>query len=58
MVRWHRPVGCAEACLLYPTDIQRAARCFYLQHRAFAGKLAGQTVGTATTGPAINLLLD
>ncbi|MCF9017328.1 DNA adenine methylase [Pseudomonas syringae] len=38
------------------TDIQRAARFFYLQHHAFAGKVSGQTFGTATTGPAINLL--
>lgn len=38
------------------TDIQRAARFFYLQHHAFAGKVTGQTFGTATTGPAINLL--
>jgi DNA adenine methylase len=37
------------------TDIQRAARFFYLQHHAFAGKVTGQTFGTATTGPAINL---
>ncbi|RML71552.1 Prophage PSPPH06, adenine modification methytransferase [Pseudomonas syringae pv. syringae] len=38
------------------TDIQRAARFFYLQHHAFAGKVSGQTFGTATNGPAINLL--
>jgi DNA adenine methylase len=38
------------------TDIQRAARFFYLQHHAFAGKVTGQTFGTATTDPAINLL--
>ena len=37
------------------TDIQRAARFYYLQHHAFAGKVTGQTFGTATTGPAINL---
>ena len=37
-------------------DIQRAARFFYLQHHAFAGKVTGQTFGTATTGPAIDLL--
>jgi len=35
------------------TDIQRAARYFYLQHHAFAVKVTGQTFGTATTGPAI-----
>ncbi|AZD59972.1 Type II, N-methyl DNA methyltransferase (group alpha) [Pseudomonas chlororaphis subsp. aurantiaca] len=33
------------------TDIQRAARFFYLQH-AFGGKVTGQMFGTATTGPA------
>lgn len=38
------------------TDIQRAARFFYLQHHAFGGKVSGQRFGTATTGPAINLL--
>lgn len=38
------------------TDIQRAARFYYLQQHAFGGKIEGQTFGTATTGPAINLL--
>jgi DNA adenine methylase len=38
------------------TDIQRAARFFYLQQQAFGGKLEGQTWGTATTAPPINLL--
>lgn len=38
------------------TDIQRAARFFYLQQHAFAGKVSGQSFGTATTAPAINLL--
>ncbi|MEX3555636.1 MAG: DNA adenine methylase, partial [Burkholderia gladioli] len=38
------------------TDIQRAARFFYLQNHAFSGKVAGQTFGTATTSPTINLL--
>jgi DNA adenine methylase len=38
------------------TDIQRAARFFYLQHHAFGGRVAGQNFGTATTAPAINLL--
>lgn len=37
------------------TDIQRAARFFYLQHHAFGGKVDGQTFGTATTAPTINL---
>lgn len=38
------------------TDIQRAARFFYLQHHAFGGKVSGQTFGTATTSPTVNLL--
>lgn len=39
------------------TDIQRAARFFYLQHLAFGAKVAGQTFGTATTSSAtLNLL--
>lgn len=39
------------------TDIQRAARFFYMQRLAFGGKVAGQTFGTATTRPVrINLL--
>lgn len=38
------------------TDIQRAARFFYLQQHAFGGKVDGQTWGTATTTPSINLL--
>lgn len=39
------------------TDIQRAARFFYLQKLAFGAKVTGQTFGTtATTGPRINLL--
>jgi DNA adenine methylase len=38
------------------TDIQRAARFYYLQHHAFGGKVTGQTWGTATTTPPINLL--
>ncbi len=37
------------------TDIQRAARFFYLQQHAFSGKVTGQSFGTATTTPAINL---
>lgn len=37
------------------TDIQRAARFFYLQQHAFGGKVEGQNFGTATTAPAINL---
>ena len=39
------------------TDIQRAARFFYLQKLAFGGKVSGQTFGTATTSPPrLNLL--
>lgn len=38
------------------TDIQRAARFFYLQQHAFGGRVDGQTFGTATTTPPINLL--
>lgn len=37
------------------TDIQRAARFYYLQHHAFGGKVSGQNFGTATTAPTINL---
>jgi DNA adenine methylase len=39
------------------TDIQRAARFFYLQKLAFGAKLEGQTFGVATTATqALNLL--
>jgi DNA adenine methylase len=38
------------------TDIQRAARFFYLQHHAFSGRVAGQSFGTATTAPAFNFM--
>lgn len=38
------------------TDIERAARFFYLQQTAFGGRVDGQTWGSATTQPAINLL--
>ena len=39
------------------TDIQRAARFYYLQRMAFGGKVAGRTFGTATTSPPrFNLL--
>ncbi|MDO9093424.1 MAG: DNA adenine methylase [Rubrivivax sp.] len=39
------------------TDIQRAARFYYLQRLAFGAKVQGQTFGTATTAPArLNLL--
>lgn len=38
------------------TEIQRAVRFFYLQQHAFGGKVSGQTWGTATTAPPVNLL--
>jgi DNA adenine methylase len=39
------------------TDIQRAARFFYLQKLSFGGKVEGQIFGTATTSrPRLNLL--
>ncbi|QXF34762.1 restriction endonuclease subunit M [Photorhabdus luminescens] len=39
------------------TDIQRAARFYYLQKQAFSGKVAEHTFGTSTTSPPrFNLL--
>lgn len=39
------------------TDIQRAAKFYYLQKMAFGGKVSNQTFGTATTSPPrLNLL--
>lgn len=39
------------------TDIQRAARFYYIQKMSFGGKVANQTFGTATTAaPRLNLL--
>lgn len=39
------------------TEIQRAARFFYLQRLAWGGKVTGQTFGTAAKGPkTLNLL--
>ena len=40
------------------TDIQRAARFYYLQKLAFGGKVEGQTFGVEATrvGPRLNLL--
>lgn len=38
------------------TDIQRAARFYYLQHTCFGGKVEGQTFGVTTTSPPVNLL--
>ncbi|AMP06531.1 D12 class N6 adenine-specific DNA methyltransferase family protein [Collimonas pratensis] len=37
------------------TDIQRAARFYYLQQHAFSGKVVGQHFGTATTTPSPDL---
>lgn len=40
-----------------PTDIQRAARFYYLQQNGFGGRVEGRTFGTATTSSsALNLL--
>jgi DNA adenine methylase len=40
-----------------PTDIQQAARFYYLQKNCFGAKLEGQSFGTATTtSPGLNLL--
>ncbi|VVE14478.1 restriction endonuclease subunit M [Pandoraea anapnoica] len=38
------------------TDIQRAARFYYLSQHAFGAKVQGQSFGTATTAPVVNLL--
>lgn len=39
------------------TDVQRAARFYYLQRQGFGGKVEGRTFGTATTSaPKLNLL--
>lgn len=38
------------------TDIQRAARFYYLQHTAFGAKNTGQNFGTATTSKALSFL--
>lgn len=39
------------------TDIQRAARFYYLQKQAFGGRVSGQSYGTATTSePRLNIL--
>ncbi|MBS0353049.1 MAG: DNA adenine methylase [Proteobacteria bacterium] len=46
-----------EAKVTGMTDIQRAARFFYLQKLCFGGKAVGQTFGTSATSPAkLNLL--
>lgn len=49
--KWHQ-----QAVPETMTDIQRAARFYYLQQHAFGGKVEGQTFGSATTAPTINLL--
>jgi DNA adenine methylase len=49
--KWHQETPPATL-----SDIQRAVRFFYLQQHAFGGKVNGQTWGTATTAPPINLL--
>jgi DNA adenine methylase len=49
--KWMKSTPCETL-----TDIQRAARFYYLQHQAFGGRVQGQTWGTATTAPAMNLL--
>jgi DNA adenine methylase len=39
------------------TDVQRAARFYYLQRQGFGGKIEGRTFGTGTTSPPkLNLL--
>lgn len=38
------------------TDVQRAARFFYLQQTGFGGRVESQSWGTATTAPPVNLL--
>lgn len=38
------------------TDIHRAARFYYLQRQAFGSKVVGQSWGTATTVPPVNLM--
>lgn len=39
------------------TDVQRAARFYYLQKNAFGGRVSGRNFGTATTSaPRLNLL--
>lgn len=47
---WHK-ITRAETL----TDIQRAARFYYLQQHAFGGKVQGQNYGTAATANPINL---
>ena len=51
MFKWLKEAYCEGL-----TDIQRAARFYYLQQHAFGAKRHGQNFGTATTGRSINLL--
>lgn len=51
---WQRQLKAEPSTL---TDIQRAARFYYLQKLSFGGKVKGRTFGTATTHhPRINIL--
>lgn len=50
MFNWLKEAHCEGL-----TDIQRAARFYYLQHHAFGAKRHGQNFGTATTAKPINL---
>lgn len=50
MFRWLQDQPTAQL-----TDIQRAARFYYLQQHAFGGRVEGQSFGTSTTGPVVNL---
>lgn len=51
---WQRQLNAEPSTL---TDIQRAARFYYLQKLSFGGKVKGRTFGTATTHPPrINIL--
>lgn len=51
MFKWLKNAYCEGL-----TDIQRAARFYYLQQHAFGAKRHGQNFGTATTSKAPNLL--
>lgn len=44
-----------DTCPETLTDIQRAARFFYLQQHAFGAKVSGQNFGTATTAKTFDL---
>lgn len=51
-----RSSGCRRHASRRSPTCSEAARFFYLQQQSFGGKVVGQTFGTATTAPAINLL--